>query len=91
LPKWDLNNDFLRLLASFEKMLPLKNPSILSDRKLAGKIYTMAEGYIGEVSHLLVEAAVKSITTQVELINSHILDKMDWVAPSDRRYQMGKT
>jgi type II secretory pathway predicted ATPase ExeA len=90
LPLWSFNSEYLRLLASFERMLPLKNPSILSDNKLANKIFMMTEGYIGEIAHLLVEASVLAVKSQDEAINSIILDEMDWNAPSDRKYKLAQ-
>ena len=39
LPRWEFNTDFLRLLASFERMLPLKKPSSLHSNEIAMKLY----------------------------------------------------
>ncbi len=90
LPIWSMDDGFLRLLASFERMLPLFKPSNLSDLPLATKIYSLSEGYIGEISRLLVEAAVKSVESGQECIDIRLLNGLGWVSPSQRRKQMGR-
>ena len=87
LPRWKNGDDFIRLLMTFEQMLPLRNPSRLDDPALADRIYSMSEGYIGEISRLLVEAAVAAVKTGKEAIDKRLLESIGWVAPSDRRKQ----
>lgn len=91
LPRWDFNNDFLRLLASFECMLPLKEPSQLHDSTLASKLFSMSEGYIGELARLLNEAAVSAVLTKKERIDGKLLDSLQWVSPSERKRQIDRT
>lgn len=43
LPRWNLDRNFLRLLVSFERMIPLKRPSELQTRELAVRLYNMSE------------------------------------------------
>ncbi len=88
LPLWTVNEEFLRLLASFERMLPLKNPSNLHDMSLATKIHSMSEGHIGEVARLLTEAATHAVQTGKEQINAKVLDSVDWTAPSERKRRL---
>ncbi|MBS0513724.1 MAG: TniB family NTP-binding protein [Proteobacteria bacterium] len=85
LPRWANDDDFLRLLATFERVLPLRYPSVLIDGSLADKIYSMSEGYLGEISRLLVDAAVAAVERGQERIDKRILDTIDWVPPSERR------
>lgn len=85
LPRWSNDEEFLRLLATFERAIPLREPSNLVDGTLADKIYSMSEGYIGEISRLLVSAAVRAIETRHERIDKKILNGIGWTAPSDRR------
>lgn len=85
LPRWRNDEDFLRLLATFEQMVPLHQPSNLVEGALADKIYAMSEGYLGEISLLLVAAAVKAVETGQECIDKRILDLVGWTAPSERR------
>lgn len=87
LPRWKFDTEFLRLLASFERMLPLRNPSVLHDTTLASRLFSMSEGYIGELSKVLSEAAVVVVKNGQERIDRKALDSLDWVAPSERRHQ----
>ena len=91
LPRWEFDIDFLRLLASFERMLPLREPSVLHDTTLAAKLFSMSEGYIGELSRLLTNAAVHAVDTGRERIDERILNGIDWVAPSDRKRQISQS
>lgn len=49
LPKWQMNEEYLRLLASFEYTTPLKKPSNLIAVETATIILGMSEGSIGEI------------------------------------------
>jgi hypothetical protein len=49
-----MNDDYLRLLVSFEQTLPLEQPSGLIEPALATKILSLSGGTIGEkISTLL--------------------------------------
>ena len=85
LPRWKNDDEYLRLLATFEHTLPLREQSNLIDAPLADKIYSMGEGYIGEFARILVEASVRAINTKRERIDKKVLDGIGWVAPSERR------
>lgn len=85
LPRWSNDEEFLRLLATFERAIPLQHPSDLIDGALADKIYSMSEGYLGEISRLLVDAAVAAVETKQERIDKRLLDRICWVPPSERR------
>lgn len=85
LPRWHNDEEFLRLLATFERTIPLQHPSHLTDSALADKIYSMSEGYLGEISRVLVSAAVRAVETGQECIDKKLLDHIGWVPPSERR------
>jgi hypothetical protein len=85
LPRWEFDTDFLRLLTSFERMLPLRNPSQLHETTLATRLFSLSEGYLGELSHLLTDAASYAVTSGKERIDGEILSKIDWQPPSDRK------
>lgn len=87
LPRWRFDKNFLRLLVSFERMLPLREPSRLHDTSVATQIFSMSEGYIGEVSRVLTAAAVQSVKTGKERIDEKVLKSLDWCSPSKRRYR----
>jgi Bacterial TniB protein len=85
LPKWGVSTDTARLLASFERLLPLKQPSRLSAEAMTQQILLRSEGTIGEMSSLLNSAAIYAIKKRIEHINVDVLDKCDYVTPSQRK------
>jgi hypothetical protein len=87
LPRWELDIDFLRLLASFERMLPMKESSKLTDNQMASRLFAMSEGYIGELSQVLSRAAVHAVKNGNENIDLGVLRNIDWVPPSKRKRQ----
>lgn len=93
LPRWEIGdgvkpekNPYLQLLASFEYTLPLKKPSDLTESRVALKLLNMSEGLIGELSAILNEAAVKAIRSKKERIDMKILNGIDFIPPSDRKW-----
>jgi type II secretory pathway predicted ATPase ExeA len=90
LPKWEMNEEYLRLLASYECMLPLKKPSNLIDTDIALKILSLSEGTIGEISKVLSLASVEAIKSKKEFIDKSIIHKIDYIPPSDRRKYANK-
>lgn len=87
IPRWRLDADFKRLLASFEAVLPLRGPSGLTQETMASRLYAMSEGYIGELSGILTLAAERAILTGTEQITLSSLDQINWTPSSDRRRQ----
>lgn len=90
LPRWEMNDEYLQLLASFEKMLPLRKPSRLAEKDMALKVLNLSEGTIGEVSSLLGKAAVKAIETGGESISGKLIDSLDWTRPSERKWRASR-
>ena len=86
LPRWDLNEEFLQLLASFELLLPLRKPSNLTDKEIAVKLHGMIGGKIGELATLLADAAVEAIHSGQERITSKALRQLGWVSPEARKH-----
>jgi hypothetical protein len=83
--KWVLDEEFRRLLASFERVLPLRRPSGLAMGQLPLRLLAMCEGQIGELQAVLVEVAITAIRTGKESIDDGLLKNLPWVPPSDRR------
>ena len=52
LPKWSNGADLIMLLKSFEKIIPLKNPSSLHTPTLVNSIIELSGGTIGEISQV---------------------------------------
>lgn len=76
LERWQLDKEYLRLLTSYERLLPLAEPSGLADRALAPTIYRMAGDTIGDTVSLLKEAAVVAIEMNRERIDEDVLTKL---------------
>ena len=85
LPRWQTDNEFRKLLASFEKIIPLKYPSDLQSSTLAAKLLTRSEGTIGELKMLLAAAATTAMRKGTERITEEIIDECNYVGPSARR------
>jgi Bacterial TniB protein len=84
LPLWRMGREYRKLLASFERMLPLKRPSQLAKAPLATKLLAMTEGTIGELSTLLKSAAIYAVRTGTERIDTSVLAGLEWEPPSTR-------
>ena len=86
LPRWKLNTEFLRLLISFERMLPLKKPSNLTEDKMSVKLLSMCEGVIGELAAVLRKTAVLAVKTDKEQITRNCSIQLTGsVLPSERK------
>lgn len=86
LPQWKLNDDFLDLLVSFEKTIPLKKPSNLASSSISKEIFAMSDGWLGEISELLTLATIQAIKSGEEKISKSLLQKIKWVTPLEKRY-----
>lgn len=87
LPKWRMNDDYLRLLASIEYLTPLKKPSNLPSDALATHILSLSEGTIGEIATVINKAAILAVLSGEERITTGILNKIDYIPPSKRKKQ----
>jgi hypothetical protein len=85
LPRWEMNEDFLMLLASFERMLPLRRASGLTDQRLAKSLLALSEGTIGELAALLNIAAIAAVRNGAERIDEPLLKGLPWIPPSARK------
>jgi hypothetical protein len=84
LPPWRRDREFLRLLASFEQILPLRRPSRLIAEPLARTLLALSEGSLGDLVALLTAAAIAAIRSGVEQITAQVLAELDWIPPSQR-------
>jgi len=86
LPQWQTDQEFRKLLASFEKLIPLKYPSDLQDSStLTTRLLTRSEGTIGELKMLLAAAATDAMRKGTERITEEIIDGCNYMSPSTRR------
>lgn len=82
LPKWGLNAEFQKLLASFESVLPLRNPSQLHKPELAQLLHSISDGNIGNLHRLLIACAKEAILTGKELIDAKIISSKQSLRPT---------
>ncbi|SKZ33434.1 Bacterial TniB protein [Mycobacteroides abscessus subsp. abscessus] len=83
LPKWELNQDFLRLLISYVRLLPLKKQSNLASKEIATLIFEVSGGNLGDLNRLLVECAKEAILKGEEEITYDIVYKFKWLKPTE--------
>ena len=78
LNRWALDVEYLRFLKTYEQLLPLSEPSNLSSKDMATKIYGMCGETIGPTVKLLKAAACYSIEKGDERIDLSTLEKVEW-------------
>lgn len=61
IPRWEYGPTFKKLLVSFEKVLPLHNPSNLSETKLAQLIHNKSGETIGDITKFMHSAAIYAV------------------------------
>lgn len=85
LPPWESGEELARLLASFETVLPLREPSHLTAAPLPELILRRSEGTIGEIALLLTQATATALRQNKERIDRAVLERTDYNPPSVRR------
>lgn len=85
LPRWNNDTEYLRLLKSFESILPLKKSSNLLDSAISSKLLQMSDGLIGELTKILELSSIYSIKNNLEKISLEVLDEIDYVSPQNRK------
>ena len=87
LPRWKMNDEYLSLLASYEMVLPLRQPSELTEDELAMKLLSMSEGVIGELAAILSSAAILAIKKRTERITLKMVESVKFIQPSERKWK----
>lgn len=82
LPIWNNAADFRRIVGSFERVLPLKNPSNLTQPEKLNLIHTISDGRIGNVKRLLNECAIEAIKNRQEEITLDMIKDKSWLRPT---------
>ncbi len=76
LPRWRDDDSLVRFLRAFERLLPLREPSRLSERRTARTILERSAGITGEIAEMLTLAASRAIRRGDERITVEILDQV---------------
>ena len=74
LPPWKRDQQFQRLLVSFEEALLLKKPSNLNHPELARLLHEHSGGNLGDLRRLLIECAKAAITSGAERIDRALIE-----------------
>lgn len=82
LPLWQNDKEFRRLIGSFERVLPLKKPSNLTETSILNLIYSISGGNIGNVKRLINECAIEAIKSGDECITKKIVEDKSWLRPT---------
>ncbi len=90
LPRWEYSEEFVRLLSSFESVLPLREPSNLGMDSLCELVLRRSEGTIGEIASLLNHATRTALQMGKEQITVSILEETPYQSPSVRRHLIEK-
>ena len=81
LPPWHNDNDFRRLLASFQALLPLRKKSDLSAPDIRQEILRRTEGITVRIVRLLEQVAVEAVRSGSEEITLDRFSLLDSQAP----------
>lgn len=85
LPRWRGDDpDYLRLLATFERALPLRQRSVLTAPEMAARILAMGDGLIGGVARVRRRAAAEAVRSGHERIDAAMLDRVRPDLPAAR-------
>ncbi|MDV7199465.1 TniB family NTP-binding protein [Rhodococcus kroppenstedtii] len=87
LPTWTNTPQARSLMASFAASYPLRQPSHLASPEMTDYLLTRCEGTIGELSTLLTSAAVLAVDTGAEAITPGVLERTEYLGPTERRRQ----
>lgn len=74
LPRWQANETFLQLLASFETKMPFPQPSNLKSAEKAAAIFMNSDGTIGSVQKITMRAAENALKVGSSSITFKILE-----------------
>lgn len=83
LKKWKMDKEFVSLLATFLKTLPLKKESIILTPNTAMEILEISDGNIGDIIGLLKKSAIYAIETQSERITLKEIRECAYISMSN--------
>lgn len=82
LPVWQNNAEFRLIVGSFERVLPLKQPSNLIEPEKLNLIHSISDGRIGNVKRLINECAIEAIKSGAETITIEMIKDKSWLRPT---------
>jgi hypothetical protein len=76
--RWECNEDFQKLLWTYEALLPLKEPSNLGEPSMAHFIHSLTNGTIGEIITLIRLAAIQAVRSGIEKITVDTINAVNF-------------
>ncbi|EDO26584.1 predicted protein, partial [Nematostella vectensis] len=73
LQRWRNDDEFKRLLVSFESVIPLSEPSNLIENSILTNILAKSEGLIGEVTKIIELSSILAIESGKNKITNNII------------------
>lgn len=83
LDRWTFGIEYRRFLLSYEKVLPLAEPSNLADAALAKDLHQMGGDTIGGTVKVLKLAAATAARKGTERITKQLLEDLPWTRPDE--------
>ncbi|MFX4281261.1 TniB family NTP-binding protein [Aliarcobacter butzleri] len=83
LKKWKMDKEFVSLLATFLKTLPLKKESIILTVNTSMEILEISDGNIGDIIGLLKKAAIYAIKSESERITLKEIKECGYISISN--------
>jgi hypothetical protein len=83
LKKWKMDKEFVSLLATFLKTLPLKKESTILTVNTSMEILEISDGNIGDIVGLLKKAAIYAIKSESERITLKEIKECDYISMSN--------
>lgn len=68
LTRWPYDENWRKLLRSFEVLIPLRHPSNLGSPEIAKTLHDVSSGRLGDLSDILMEAALRAVLSGEERI-----------------------
>lgn len=89
LPRWKLDADFLKLLATLANTLQLREPPVLTSEEFAQRLLQESDGIIGNLCDILQRLASQAIKKGAETFSLTALDEsnlrlLGWTHPKKR-------
>ena len=88
LPVWKLDKEFGKLILSFERILPLKQPSMLHTPDCVQLLHSISGGNLGNLHRLLATCAVAAIKNGSEQVDRSLIEKHMWLRPTNGQREL---
>lgn len=81
IPRWKNDDDFLKLLATIERIIDLEKESDLTEPALSNEIHSLSYGILGEVIKIVKKAAILSLEAGENKITLKTIKELNYTSP----------